>query len=197
MSVFNSISNALVVLMVILMIAGGVLGMAVSDTDLFNPWTSKANASRIEVDTTHQQNLYIEEERRVQADNDFYIEQMQVELEKEKALADVEVESLKNQNKILESLRISIISAVSTFLNYLGILSPICLLIISIGYSMKTASQGARAKLIADKSTFSEKWKDPNYKKMKIEEAKRYEYLYNRIKQKPVTWQDLLRSQDE
>ncbi len=51
MSVFNSISVAV---LIVLLVAGLVTGLSAAGTDLFNPNTSQAEADRVRAETTHQ-----------------------------------------------------------------------------------------------------------------------------------------------
>lgn len=55
MSVFNSIS---VSVLLVLLVAGLMMGLSVSGIDLLNPNTSAAEANRINVETAHQQATY-------------------------------------------------------------------------------------------------------------------------------------------
>lgn len=54
MSVNTSITNALVVLVVIMLVAGLVMGLAFAGTDLFNPKTSTARANEIDRASEYQ-----------------------------------------------------------------------------------------------------------------------------------------------
>jgi len=213
MSVFNSVSSALVYLMLVLMIAGGVLGLAISDTDLFNPWTSKAEAERIGVDTSHQKNIHQEEERRLHADIDNYIEQKRVELEKEKALAKSDLEYQNQKNQIILNLLSVASEGISLAVGFLGVAVPVCLVVVSIGFSIKL-TRLSHEEVFTDSDlnntpNLIEDWKNPTYKQNRIAKAKKNEHLYNQIQKgniavrsrlnhrKPITWQDLLKPNDK
>lgn len=60
MSVFNSISAGV---LIILLAAGLITGMALSGTDILNPQTSMAEANQMNVEAAHQQAIYAQEER--------------------------------------------------------------------------------------------------------------------------------------
>lgn len=64
MSVFHStISAALVVLVVILLLGGAVFGATASESDWLNPYTSQAEAEKLRAETRHQEAMdRIEEE---------------------------------------------------------------------------------------------------------------------------------------
>jgi hypothetical protein len=64
MSVFNSLS---VSVLIVLLIAGLVTGLAVAGIDLFNPNTSAAEAYQKEIETKHQENLFELQEQLEQA----------------------------------------------------------------------------------------------------------------------------------
>lgn len=79
MSIFNLVGTPLVVLMVILMIGGAIFGTAVSDSGFLNPDTSRAEAERMNADTTHAQAVYEQEERVLQAQTDAQIAKVNVD----------------------------------------------------------------------------------------------------------------------
>lgn len=54
MSVNTSITGAVVVLVVLMLIAGAVLGLALSDTDVFNPYNGRAEANRMNVEAEYE-----------------------------------------------------------------------------------------------------------------------------------------------
>ena len=79
MSIFNSVGTPLVVLMVILMVGGAIFGTAISDSGFLNPDTSRAEADRMNADTTHAQAVYEQEERILQAQTDAQIAKVSVD----------------------------------------------------------------------------------------------------------------------
>lgn len=57
MSVFNSVNNSLVALMVLLLVAGSIFGISVADADIFSPTTNGAKAHQMDIMTTYQDEI--------------------------------------------------------------------------------------------------------------------------------------------
>ncbi len=102
MSVFNSVGSPLVVLMVILLVAGSIFGIAVSGADFFNPATSNAEADRIAAETSHQQAIFEQTERLTNVQTDAQIEALQREQEiaKQEAQLSLSYEQQLNEKKL-------------------------------------------------------------------------------------------------
>ena len=85
MSVFNSLN---VSVLVVLLVAGLVLGLSLAGIDLLNPNTSAAEANRMDIESAHKQAMYGLEERRAAAQTESEIRQ----IEREQKMLDAQYE---------------------------------------------------------------------------------------------------------
>lgn len=99
MSVFNSVGTPLVVLMVILIIAGSIFGMAVSGADIFNPAQSAAEANRINSETEHQKEIYKQAERLMEEETNAQVAALQLDQTVAEQEAQVAIEYEKDYNE--------------------------------------------------------------------------------------------------
>lgn len=80
MTLTSSVTNALVVLIVVIVVFGVILGFAVSQNDLLNPKTSAASQRRIDEDTRHLTQVHhLEEQKQAKQD------ELEIEYNRQKA----------------------------------------------------------------------------------------------------------------
>ncbi len=191
MSVFNSVGSPLVALMVILLIAGSIFGIAVSGADFFNPATSNAEADRIAAETNHQQALFEQTERLTNVQTDAQIEaiqrdqkiaeqQAQLSLSYEQQLSEKKLTAYESfiqiRNTLLWALGIAISSAI--FLATGLILGPKAL----VALSTKNVQQ-APAKTNIQVSTLPvDLWKSDEFRKRMVKQAREKETALRQAK---------------
>jgi hypothetical protein len=71
----NSIGTTFVI---VLLVAGLIVGLSLAKTDLLNPWTSGALAERMAAETNHQEQMYKLEEQQKQAEYEAYLRQQKL-----------------------------------------------------------------------------------------------------------------------
>lgn len=183
MSVFNSVGTPLVVLMVILIVAGSIFGMAVSGADIFNPAQSAAEANRINVETNHQQAIFEQEQRLSEVQTTAQIEAIQREQEiaQRKAELALTYEQKVNEAKLagyesfvsIRNILLWVIGAVASIGSLLAIgltLIPKAILALrtSISNTVETGSKN-EAK--------NDPWKSKEFRKQMIQQARATEMV--------------------
>jgi len=221
MSVFNSISNAFVALIVFIIIGSVIFGLTAAGTELANPRKSQAEANRIDVETGYQQSIYQQNERRLKAETDAYVMQTQAESDAKIAQTNSELKHRNQINAISENLYSGLAAVSQAFSAGLGIALCLCLVILTIGFAARIArpsNTNAQAKTTS--STSVSRVNTPSnknavsfpdyYLKAKTAEAIFNQRKWNEINtsthevslrkeqtviskhHKPITWQDLI-----
>lgn len=183
MSVFNSVGTPLVVLMVILIVAGSIFGMAVSGADIFNPAASAAEANRINVETNHQQAIFEQEQRLSEVQTSAQIEAIQREQEiaQQKAELALTYEQKVNEAKLagyesfvsIRNILLWVIGAVASIGSLLAIgltLVPKAILTLrtSVSNTVETGSKN---------EANNDPWKSKEFRKQMIQQARATEMV--------------------
>lgn len=183
MSVFNSVGTPLVVLMVILIVAGSIFGMAVSGADIFNPAASAAEANRINVETNHQQAIFEQEQRLSEVQTTAQIEAIQREQEiaQQKAELALTYEQKVNEAKLagyesfvsIRNILLWVIGAVASIGSLLAIgltLIPKAILALrtSVSNTVETGSKN---------EANNDPWKSKEFRKQMIQQARATEMV--------------------
>ncbi len=183
MSVFNSVGTPLVVLMVILIVAGSIFGMAVSGADIFNPAASAAEANRINVETDHQQAIFEQEQRLSEVQTTAQIESIQREQEiaQQKAELALTYEQKVNEAKLagyesfvsIRNILLWVIGAVASIGSLLAIgltLVPKAILTLrtSVSNTVETGSKN---------EANNDPWKSKEFRKQMIQQARATEMV--------------------
>lgn len=183
MSVFNSVGTPLVVLMVILIVAGSIFGMAVSGADIFNPAASAAEANRINVETNHQQAIFEQEQRLSEVQTTAQIEAIQREQEiaQQKAELALNYEQKVNEAKLagyesfvsIRNILLWVIGAVASIGSLLAIgltLVPKAILTLrtSVSNTVETGSKN---------EANNDPWKSKEFRKQMIRQARATEMV--------------------
>lgn len=183
MSVFNSVGTPLVVLMVILIVAGSIFGMAVSGADIFNPAQSAAEANRINVETNHQQAIFEQEQRLSEVQTSAQIEAIQREQEiaQQKAELALTYEQKVNEAKLagyesfvsIRNILLWVIGAVASIGSLLAIgltLAPKAILTLrtSVSNTVETGSKN---------EANNDPWKSKEFRKQMIQQARATEMV--------------------
>jgi len=85
-------------LVIILLMAGLVVGLSLAETDLLNPQTSSAKAARIVSETSHQEQLDKLEEQRKQVEVEAYARQQKILAEEQIQRAALDLAYQQNMN---------------------------------------------------------------------------------------------------
>jgi hypothetical protein len=194
---FNPVSTPIVV---ILLVAGLIVGLSMASIDLLNPWTAGANAARIAAETNHQQTIYTLHEQQKQAELNAYKEQTAIALDKarQKSASDLAFEQRMSTIKIQASEMLTqlglILMAVTSALLALGLSAIPFGLAVRIAHSApnqtanqpQTACQAAPvpapAPAQASQPTVQDRWDDPDYRKWRKALAKQREQQNNLLK---------------
>lgn len=183
MSVFNSVGTPLVILMVILIVAGSIFGMAVSGADIFNPAASAAEANRINVETNHQQAIFEQEQRLSEVQTSAQIEAIQREQEiaQQKAELALTYEQKVNEAKLagyesfvsIRNILLWVIGAVASIGSLLAIgltLVPKAILTLrtSVSNTVETGSKN---------EANNDPWKSKEFRKQMIQQARATEMV--------------------
>ena len=183
MSVFNSVGTPLVVLMVILIVAGSIFGMAVSGADIFNPAASAAEANRINVETNHQQAIFEQEQRLSEVQTTAQIEAIQREQEIAKQKAEMALIYEQKVNEAKLAGYESFISLRNILIWALGIVASIGSLL-AIGLTL-----GPKAILMlrtpvsnivdtgSKNEAYNDPWKSKEFRKQMIQQARATEMV--------------------
>lgn len=183
MSVFNSVGTPLVVLMVILIVAGSIFGMAVSGADIFNPAASAAEANRINAETDHQQAIFEQEQRLSEVQTTAQIEAIQREqdIAQQKAELALTYEQKVNEAKLagyesfvsIRNILLWVIGAVASIGSLLAIgltLVPKAILTLRTSVS-NTVETGSKNEVNNDP------WKSKEFRKQMIQQARATEMV--------------------
>ncbi len=173
----NPISTTFVI---ILLVAGLVVGLSLAGIDLLNPLTSSARAERIASETNHQGQLYKLEEQRKQAEYEAYIRQQKIfeEQQIQRATADLAYQQQMNAFKIRMAAVFAELGQVGLML--VSALFALGLTSISLGFAMRLVrSAPVRpavpvARLAVQPRQFS-LWDDPDYRTREIAKARQME----------------------
>jgi hypothetical protein len=124
MSVNTSITGALVVLIIVVLAAGLIMGLAFAETDIFNPRTSKAEAHQIQQDTDYENKKRAIElehyQRELEAQATFEEQQRQLDLEKQRKRQALDLAWGPIRQAVLLAVVISIGSGLTYYLVSIG-----------------------------------------------------------------------------
>jgi hypothetical protein len=172
MAVLNSVTGALVRLVVIVAFVGAILGLAISGTEVLNPKTSVAKQRQIEEQTRHQATINVLQEQQM-------AEETKAKLERRKRQAELELE--------MRQIRGYVIAASG----------GLALVIISVGLAILLVRLGRRWISVPQKTSDSsseqrwDPWKSQAFRDARIREARAKEReLRRRLDRQPKTRSD-------
>lgn len=184
----NSISTAFVI---ILLVAGLVVGLSVAGVDLLNPWTSVAQSQRISAETNHLDKLNRLEEQQKQAEYQAYLRQQEI-LEGQKiqqVAADLEYQRSLNGLKLRREAVWTEAGAVAlvivTALMALGLLALLVGIAIRLARNI-SAPKSAPIQIQPLPTPQADMWNDPEYRAFAISLARQAE-RGQPVETKPVT----------
>ena len=191
MSVFNSVGTPLVVLMVVLIIAGSIFGMAVSGADIFNPAQSAAEANRINVETDHQQAIFEQEQHLAEVQTNAQIEAIQREQEiaKQKAELALTYEQKVNEAKLagyesFVSLRNILIWALGIVAS-IGSLLVLGLTLVPKAILMLRTPVSATVNTGTKNEPNNDPWKSKEFRKQMVQQARTTEMVMRLAQSSP------------
>lgn len=173
----NPISTTLVI---VLLVAGLVVGLSFAGIDLLNPWTSNARAERIASETDHQNQLYKLEEQRKQAEYEAYVRQQEILAEQQiqRAAADLAYQQQMNAFKIQMTAAFAELGKIALML--VSALAALGLTSLPFGFAVRLARSvparpAARAESPFVQPRQSNLWDDPDYRAREIAKARQME----------------------
>jgi hypothetical protein len=169
---------------IVLLMAGLVVGLSLAGIDLLNPLTSNAEAERIASETNHQDQMYKLEEQRKQAEYEAYVRQQEIleEQQTRRVAADLAYQQQMNAFKIQTATAFAKLANIVFML--VSALVALGLASIPFSFAMRLSrSVPAHPVALVGNPFFqprhSSLWNDPDYRAREIAKARQMEQEQN------------------